>query len=236
MSLFRPLLDLVAPRLCTICSQPSGRSLPHLCNRHEAALTPLRAPFCAICAQPYDGAMDADFRCANCADLDLSFDRARAALIADDASRPIVHQLKYERQMHVARDLGRLVGELIAGMDHRGAALVPVPLHRRRHHDRTFNQAFEIARFARHICRLPIIPALVRTRHTEPQVDFDRAHRLTNLRGAFALRGKWAARLPSRVFLIDDVFTTGSTANECAKVLRHAATVENVVVATAVRG
>jgi hypothetical protein len=117
-------------------------------------------------------------------------------------------------------------------------ALVPVPLHRRRKLWRHFNQAEEIARALGRATGLPLCPALARIRATGSQVRLTRAQRLSNLRGAFELSragAVFAATKPPGAVVVDDVFTTGATTDECARVLRRAG-VQKVVVVTVMRG
>jgi competence protein ComFC len=119
--------------------------------------------------------------------------------------------------------------------------LVPVPLHRIRQMDRQFNQAEEISRAIAEETGLPVLRLLKRVRKTETQTRLSRRQRMENLKGAFAARKGWgpgnqfASLAVPGVILVDDVFTTGSTVDECAKVLRKAG-VGRVAVLTVMRG
>ena len=104
--------------------------------------------------------------------------------------------------------------------------------------DRQFNQAEEISRAIALETSLPVLSMLKRVRRTETQTRLSRRQRLENLKGAFAIRKRWGMKktvAPRGVILVDDVFTTGSTVNECAKVLRKAG-VGRVAVLTVMRG
>lgn len=238
MNPLRPLAQLIFPNTCIHCGRTAERG--SLCRGCEPALIPLEPPFCDICALPFEGAIHGTFHCQNCHDRQFSFAYARAAWRSGDLANDLIHGLKYRHEIHLAREIGEAVGELICelGKDEppTPAVLVPVPLHHSRQRERMFNQAAEIARFASKICQLPICHALQRIRKTTPQVQHARAQRLTNLQGAFRLRQKSASTLAARIYLIDDVFTTGSTAEECSKQLATAPGVEKIVVATALRG
>jgi ComF family protein len=112
-------------------------------------------------------------------------------------------------------------------------AVVPVPLHPRRLRQRGFNQSLLLAAWVSRSVERPLWPdALQRIRWTESQITLDRAQRRSNVRGAFRVRrpGQVAGR---RVLLVDDVYTTGATANECARVLRRAGAEEVYVVTLA---
>ena len=102
--------------------------------------------------------------------------------------------------------------------------LIPVPLHPRRLREREFNQALELSRALARRTGLAVADLLRRTRYTTGQASLDRASRLANLRKAFALKcpAPWRPPVEGRpVLLIDDVFTTGATTQECARVLKH---------------
>lgn len=155
----------------------------------------------------------------------------------------LIHGLKYQKALHLAPELGRLAAEsfddprLATALAERWP-LVPVPLHPARQRERYFNQAAEIARTVSAATGLPVLPALKRIRKTETQTHFGRAQRLANLKGAFALSRtgtRFAAGKPPGAVVIDDVFTTGSTVHECARVLRRGG-VQKVIVVTVMRG
>jgi ComF family protein len=99
--------------------------------------------------------------------------------------------------------------------------IIPVPLHSARLRERGFNQAHFLARILSEEIDAPLSAALQRVRYTRTQTAFDRTERMENLRDAFRLRKKVSVR-DLQVLLVDDILTTGSTLNECARVLREA--------------
>lgn len=146
--------------------------------------------------------------------------------------------MKYSGVRPAAKPLGKAVAEAIRPLLTEGEyLLVPVPLHRARRRTRGFNQAELIARAALRELRDPRLSldpkVLVRTRFTESQTGFTREQRRRNLRGAFAVPDP--ARVSGRrVLLVDDVLTTGATADECSRILLRAGA-QQVLVATAAR-
>lgn len=236
------LADLLYPPLCACCGETasSGRAL---CGGCHGRLPRLASPFCRICGEARDGRIEGAFSCPNCRGLSFAFDFVRPALVWSEPARDLIHRLKYGREIHLARELGGLAAE--AFEDPRLASplagrwpLVPVPLHRSRFQHRHFNQAEEIARGLAQATGLPVVRALRRVRRTDSQTRLSRARRLENLRGAFvptsagrSLAGSGAGG----VVLVDDVFTTGATVHECARVLKRAG-VQNVIVVTLMRG
>lgn len=235
-------LDLLYPPVCELCSDPL-RDNRWLCDPCASRLPRLEAPFCDRCAEPVDGAVEGSVRCPNCHHLDFAFRFARPALRNDPDTRRLVHDLKYKRRLHLAAELGRIATGALS--DPRLASaiadrwpLVPVPLHRSRKHRRHFNQAVEIARTVSRLSGLPLVSALCRTRDTGTQTRLSRSHRLANLRGAFRITAagrRLIRRHPAGAIVFDDVFTTGATTHECARVLRRAG-LEIVVVVTVMRG
>lgn len=145
--------------------------------------------------------------------------------------KEIVHALKYDRRHTIAPRLGALMRERGELLLRDADTVVPVPLHPRREYHRGFNQAEHLAR----CLGLPVTPLLSRTRATRSQIDLPRDQRRQNVKGAFALSVP-GSRLPvpGIVILVDDVSTTGSTLDACARVLKSAG-VKEVRALTAAR-
>ncbi|MDE0827034.1 MAG: ComF family protein [Akkermansiaceae bacterium] len=236
-------LDFLFPPSCHLCRSPLQRGR-YLCLPCRDSLPRVSSPLCLQCGFPFDGTQPDPTSCPNCEDRSFAFDFARATLLARDGARELVHSFKYERRLHLHHELASLVAEALD--DERLSSdtntewtVVPVPLHWRRQQWRWFNQAREIAKTLADLRALPIHDALRRSRFTTQQTLLNRKQRLQNLHGAFQLtrREKRHHFLRGKaVFLVDDVFTTGSTAHECARVLKEEAGAEKVVVLTALRG
>lgn len=246
------LVDLTYPRLCCACSRPLAPDAQRhgqgawFCAPCEAELPWVEPPYCAVCGETYDGAFTNDFRCMNCSGRRLDFEFAVAACMAEGVVRELVHQFKYQRRLQLRGALAALTMKVLeeprlAGENLAEWLLVPVPLHRSRERDREFNQSWEICQRLSQRTGIPAGNVLERSRATDSQARLDREERLRNLRGAFRIRkpGRWERVIPlsgRRILLVDDVFTTGATTSECARVLRREAGAEKVVVITAARG
>ena len=157
------------------------------------------------------------------------YSRARAAVVFEDGpARGLVHRLKYHDRLEVAAPMGawmaRAGAELLAEAD----CLVPVPLHRARLFARRFNQAAALAHAVSRESGLPVEPlTLTRVKRTSPQVGLSRSQRALNLQGAFAVKPEMRAHVEGRrIVLIDDVVTSGATANAAARALRRAGAAE----------
>lgn len=236
------LLDRIYPPACALCSAPlsHGKSL---CRECAADLPRLREPFCKRCGEMFDGKIDGPFTCPNCEGMSLAYDFARPALERDPRTLDLVHRLKYNREIHLAPELAALAAEsfadprLATALDH-GWPLVPVPIHRKRLRHRHFNQAMELCLPLARQTGLPVLDALERSRETGTQTRLTRKQRMENLRTAFALTREgrdWLALRKDGVILVDDVLTTGSTVNECARTLRKAG-FRSVIAITVMRG
>ncbi len=234
------LVDLLYPARCFTCRTHAGE--PGLCGPCQNALRPVRPPFCSICGEPYDGEIVGGFICSNCTGRDFAFDFAIAGYLATGPARSLIHDLKYHRRIAVREVLGELAATALDDPRLDGAdgwLLVPVPLHRRRQRERGYNQAAEIASALDRLRGLPVCEALERHRYTSAQAQLVRAERLANLAESFSLRPSPATRAAvegAKIVLIDDVFTTGATADACARILREKGGAERVVVVTVARG
>ena len=182
----------------------------------------LDGPVCDGCGTPFE--YDLGARCAPCLAKPRAFDAARAACLYDEVSRDPILKLKHADRLDLAplfaRWLSRAARELIDEAD----AIAPVPLHRARLLRRRHNQAAEIARPLARLCGAAYLPdALVRRRATDTQGGKSGSGRRRNVAGAFEVPAGRAAQVAGkRILLIDDVMTTGATAEGCARALKSA--------------
>lgn len=227
MSLFKssPHLDWLYPPFCILC-ESSLRRGQNLCLPCRQKLPCLPASSCRQCGQTFDGKIEAPSACPNCLNLKPRFDFATAALKATDDTIKLVHAFKLLKRPELGGDLVE-IARSAAVHDPRLSALerpilIPVPLHGKRLRERGFNQAEALAQPLSLALKIDYLVALKRVRPTSRQATLSRRERLQNLRQAFQMRVKPAQLAGRNLILIDDVFTTGSTAQECARVLRSA--------------
>jgi ComF family protein len=195
----------------------------------------IEAPACDGCGLPFEYDLGAGALCPACSAHRRAFGRARAACLYDEASRDLVLQLKHADRAELAGLLAlwlsRAAAELLSDAD----AVVPTPLHRSRLFARRYNQAAEIARPLARRAGLDYLPdALRRRRDTGSQGGKSGRGRRLNVRGAFVVPDASRRRVEGRrLLLVDDVMTTGATAEACAKALlaAGAAAVDVAVVA-----
>jgi len=197
----------------------------------------IERPRCDTCSQPFDGSIDGTFTCANCLDRHYHFDCAVSAFRSRGIVRNMIHRFKYHREFRLRHPLADwLEASLQDGRITSGPfdCFVPVPLHPSRQREREFNQAEVLARILAKRTGYPVLDCLRRVRNTTTQTRFDRNERMENLRNAFDLRKNTSVQ-GKHLLLIDDVLTTGSTVDECSRVLRKAGAA-SVRVITVARG
>lgn len=231
----RGLASLLYPPLCAICSAPVDDNA-YLCASCSEKAPRIKPPFCATCSEPFPGSITETFSCANCAHRVLHFTAAVAVYRSRGVVRKIIHDFKYQHQLHLRHPIADWLAETLEDPRLQGRRfdiVVPVPLHPARKRERGFNQAELLAEALSARANLSMRNALERTRYTTTQTAFDRTERMENLHNAFRLRKNADVR-GLRVLLIDDVLTTGSTLSECARVLKAAGAI-SVHAATAAR-
>lgn len=226
MSILRGIEDVFFPPVCVHCQGlVEGSALRHLCSRCARQVEMVHAPHCTTCGHPFYGEVSGEHLCPHCQSLSPAFREGRTAVLMKGPARSLVHALKYHRSPHVLADMETIFGlsQEILGFA-RGAVLVPVPLHSQRERERGYNQsemlAGGLARAAGGDCRVELL--LRREINTVSQTHHDRKARMENLKNAFALMKGTSITPAQHYILIDDVFTTGSTLNSCALVLRRA--------------
>lgn len=229
------LASLVYPPACVACATAVEPN-EFLCDACDDKITRIVPPFCARCSEPFAGAIDHEFRCANCAQREIYFEATVAAYRSRGIVRKILLDFKYGRQMYLRHLVGRWLCAALNDSRLRGQnfdVIVPVPLHPARQRQRGFNQAELLAEVLNAHMSIKQMSILRRIRFTKTQTAFDRAERMENLRNAFRLR-RGADVRGLRVLLVDDVLTTGSTLSECARVLKEAGA-QSIFAATAAR-
>ncbi|MGD9495052.1 MAG: double zinc ribbon domain-containing protein [Armatimonadota bacterium] len=222
------LLDLLFPPRCQVCDTLGSDPI---CATCLASIEFIGEHACAYCGQPLPPSASSAALCADCLE-GRHISGARAAGLHAAGLREAIVRFKYDGRTRLAEPLAAMLARVIVAEAERGglplsecAALVPVPLHPARRAWRGFDQAELLCRLMREAVGMPVWgDVLARVRNTIPQVRLRGASRLANVRGAFAARRPWKLR-GRAVILVDDVFTTGATMGECARVLRESGAV-----------
>jgi ComF family protein len=236
------LFSLLFPSDCRICRSPltTITTLP-VCEPCLGQIVPLDGVLCRVCGEKLfssvasgdDGAL-----CGMCRRAEPRFRRAVAYGAYEGALRDLIHLFKYKGTKPAGRLLGSLLNQAVAAMALPASlVVVPVPLWSGKRSARGFNQAEAIARTFMSFQTSSSIQLnttiLVRTRETASQTGLTRHQRRANVRGAFAVLKPEKVKGRS-ILIVDDVMTTGTTAGECARVLRRAGA-KQVFVATVAR-
>jgi ComF family protein len=219
------VLDLLLPQRCCVCTRPGAQ----VCESCTSALRRIAPPWCERCGTP---AVWPVRRCAECAGRRLAFACARAAVEYDAPVRRIVTAWKERGLRRLAAWAARVVVEQVE-RPQRADCLVVVPPDRDRHLRRGHHPAEQLAVQLADAWDCSVEPLLVRVRGSPRQRELTRSERHRNVATAFRAAG----RSPRRVTLIDDVYTTGATANAAASLLRKigAREVEVVTFARTIR-
>ena len=231
--LARAGLDFALPPRCTGCGAITA-DVDLFCQPCWGAVDFLGAGGCRTCALPLE-ATEAE-TCAACLAVPPRIDRIRAAVAYGDTARTLVLRLKYGRKTALARTMAAYMKRPLAELS-KDALLVPVPLHRWRLWSRGFNQSALIASALAKLSGRPVsVDLLKRSRATPKLKGMSVTERRKAVNGAFALRDRGDVK-GRRIILVDDVFTTGSTATACAKLLKKqgAASVELIAWARVIR-
>ena len=226
MSLFASLADILYPPACLLCHarfHPWQPAADLFCEACAKALPVNGPPVCTCCGRELPGAFDAVMLCAACRSGAHAFDRARAPWTYTGPMRDAVRQFKYHRRWRIGRWLAREMAAAarrdfpLEELD----AVLPVPPHWVKRYARGFNPVGDLARTVSEALGKPCLPAaLRRTRWTKTQTRLPSPARARNVQGAFAASHPLAQ---GRTFLlIDDVLTSGATADACARALKAA--------------
>jgi ComF family protein len=215
------LVGIVYPPTCIACQAATGEAQA-LCPACWRGIGFIERPYCERLGTPFPVDLGAGLLSpAAIADPPV-FARARAvARFEDGPARQLVHRLKYSDRGELAGPMGRWMAragaDILAGAD----ALAPVPLHALRLWTRRFNQAAALAHAVGRETGAPCEPFLLtRVKATQSQVGLSRAQRADNVQGAFKAGPEAQARLKGRrIVLVDDVLTSGATANAAARAL-----------------
>jgi len=222
------LFDWLYPPRCRACrGRILGRDAEYFCEHCREHIQLVGHPLCNVCGRPFPDASGDDHECGVCLERPPQFIAARAWACYpredDHPLREVVQKFKYARKVSLGRPLGRLMArgcqEFLREID--ADVIVPVPLYPKRLRWRGFNQSVLLAREVSRAYGIPMDPFLLqRRRETAAQTRLAEEERRRNVRGAFKLdpdrpiRGK-------RVLIVDDVYTSGATVNECSRTLKQ---------------
>jgi ComF family protein len=231
-------LNIALPTLCISCREPVDGD--GVCAECWARLSFIAPPYCPRLGIPFVYDPGPDMLSMEAIANPPAYARARAAVRYDDVARTLVHALKYQDRTDLAPAMGRWMARAGRELLDDADVLIPVPLHWRRAWRRRFNQSGALARVIERQSGVKVAAeALRRIRPTEQQIGLSRTQRASNVQGAFKVAPDRQALIAGRrAVLIDDVLTSGATADACARALLRAkaASVDVLVFAWVVDG
>jgi ComF family protein len=221
-------MDLIYPPRCPICREFLRQTVDEngfgFCKTCFEGFTKITSPVCPTCGRPFVTTEGEDHHCEECLRKRPFYDIARAPYLYQGPLMSAIHAFKYSGKSRLSNPLGGLLSSFSKPWLEAMADLLvmPVPLHPKRLRERGFNQSLLLAR---HVasglgCGLDFL-TLRRVRYTKPQTGLKSHERQKNVRGAFEVMDRSGVKKRS-IVLVDDVATTGSTLNHCARTLKRA--------------
>lgn len=207
------------PPSCIFCDK-KAESFLDLCNACRKGLLSLDTQ-CTCCAQPLEIQSTKQQICGRCQKIPRAFNKVYAPYLHQGEVRYLINQLKFEKSYKNSRILGLLLSDfLITEKAALPDIIVPVPLHTQRYRQRGYNQTLEIAKVISNELCIPIeYKNCLRAQNTPHQISLSLKQRHKNIKGAFTVKRPITAK---HIAILDDVMTTGATANELAKTLKAA--------------
>ena len=223
LMLLDSFLDFFFPARCFVCRKEIFPT-QNICKTCSSQIKYISSPICIQCGIPFGSKIGRNHLCGDCSTSELYFSKARAVGYYEGVLQEAIHQFKYNKKTFLAKHLGALMANYdLDSFDFKSYdSMIPVPLHFKRLRERGFNQALSLARYIGKRYDTPVdFKSLRRIRWEAPQINLGKIERARNVKGAFVLYYK--SRFKDKdILIIDDVYTSGATVNECAKVLKKA--------------
>ncbi len=234
--LLNDVCDIIFPPQCLSCAENNLPAEGIFCSSCLEKIRLITGSLCPICGIPFLNSPAESHICGNCLENRPYYTQARSMASFETIIMDAIHKFKYGRNITIGNSLGSCMADFsFPDFDYsKYSLLIPVPLHIKRLRERGFNQSLLLAQKLGKKYRLPVSFSLLKRRKfTLTQTGLNKKERGKNIKGAFAVldRQKVSGK---NIILIDDVYTTGATINECAKVLLKAGA-EQVAVLTLAR-
>lgn len=223
--MFQAILDIIYPVRCPLCGEIVVPKDLRICSSCKEQLPYIKEPRCMKCSKPIE--QEEKEYCSDCERKGYHYDKGYAVWIYNDVMRKSIADFKYHSRKEYAKfyvdEIIRLYGTKIKMLS--PDVLVPVPVHRSKYLERGYNQADILARRIGKEMDIPVLSKLlIRNKKTMPQKKLSDKERLLNLLEAFQYNEKAAISYNNsitKVLLVDDIYTTGSTVEACANVLKN---------------
>ena len=219
---FQQVADIIFPAKCVVCNILISKDLL-FCSECWKEIEFITDPKCGICGFPFDFDTGKGALCATCNQKYPYFDKALSIFRYSDYSKSLIYKLKYNDQLHLAYFFAKLVTNRLQNL-YEYRIVLSVPLHSKKIRERLYNQSAILASQIAKLSRLDFFPnILIKKRYDTPQSQLSRDRRKKNVLNSFGIAEDQEKFIKGKnIILIDDVYTTGSTVNECSKVLKKA--------------
>ncbi len=231
-------LNFIYPRniYCILCDASIDRDVEYsICDECKGKLRFIKEKTCDKCGKPLDELYLID-RCIDCINSTNYYEKAISCIEYDDLSKTVIYDLKYHKKRYISYHVAEIIYDRLKESDmHSFDIIIPVPLHKAKEKERTFNQASLIGKYIGRMLAVEVDNrTLIRAKNTITQNQLTREERRENLEGAFEVIDNDRVK-NKNILLIDDVFTTGATVNECSRKLLEGGA-KNIYVATLATG
>ena len=219
-------VNLFYPVLCYVCGKKIGQPNQNLCKDCLKKIKKRLPPFCIKCGRQLPGESHLQDKCSDCKKRNPYYDRALSVFCYDDILKNLVHNFKYKKMTSLAKEFVELTVDFMKRHDMaRSIDLVLcVPMHPARLLKREINPSHILGTLVAKKLGIQYSNALLKkTKNTPPQSKLKRHERISNVNETFSLqKNKKSLVQHKNILLVDDLFTTGSTVNECSRILREA--------------
>lgn len=223
--LFADGLNILFPQRCVFCEGEREGGGPFLCALCQEEIHFIDGALCGLCGQPAEITYDyphENFECAKCRDKKPWFNQARSLGTYESVLKRLIQHFKYNNQPGIMEEISPLLEKYFneTKESYKDLHVLPIPLHLRKIKERGFDQSYLIARGVAELLDLPMVDHwMTRIKETVPQASLKRSEREENVRNAFQIE-KPEEVDGKDILLVDDVFTTGMTSNEAARMLK----------------
>ncbi len=233
------IINLVYPPLCHGCGKKTTLPEQGLCSDCLNKIKKRFPPFCIKCGRQLPGSPSTQDLCSDCKEVKPYYDRAFSVFCYDGLVKELVHIFKYKKMTSLVNEFAELIVDFIKeySICKKIDIALSIPMHPRRLLQREINPSHILAKnTAKKLGIRYSGNLLVKTKNTPPQSKLKRHERINNIKGSFSIKkNKFRTLQHENVLLVDDLFTTGSTVNECSRILKEAG-VNYIEVITLARG
>lgn len=215
-------LELIYPEknTCFICETCNEKIADvYICPDCEKKLKKIQPPVCSKCSKPINYRSSIDL-CSECCDTKRYFTMSKSPYAYEGIIQKAIHRYKYHNKPYFYKFFGSLIINFMEEINYTNFDLiVSVPLHPSKMRKRGYNQSELIAKYLASKLSIPYADVLKRTKKTSPQSGQSKSQRRRNIKDAFEIKSPAEKVINSSILLVDDIYTTGSTVDECSKVL-----------------